>query len=96
MYKLFMIPIVGLVLISGFVTTSIASHHYHSCSYMGDTSAMDSNQDGLITFDEFSAPHMEKYKHVFELLDKDNDEVINEDEMNEFMKVHGYDKNLES
>jgi Ca2+-binding EF-hand superfamily protein len=80
----------------GTLTNSIAGHHYHGCSHMGEMSAMDSNQDGLITFDEFSAPHMEKYKRVFEMLDKDDDEVINEDEMNEFMKVHGYDKNLES
>ena len=62
---------------------------------MGDMSAMDTNEAGLITFDEFSAPHMTKYKRVFELLDKDGDEVINVDETNEFMEVHGYDRNRE-
>ena len=96
MRKLFIIPITGLMLFAGFLNSSIAGHHYHGCNYMGDMSAMDSNQDGLITFDEFSAPHMEKYKRAFDMIDADNDEMINEDEMNEFMKIHGYDKNLES
>ena len=62
---------------------------------MGDMNAMDSNQDGLITFDEFSSPHMEKYKRAFEMLDTDNDEVINEAEMNEFLKMRNFDKYLE-
>ncbi len=95
MKKLFIIAIAGLMFFCGSLTNSIAGHYHHGCGHMGDMSAMDSNQDGLITFDEFSAPHMKKYKRVFELLDKDGDEVINEDEMNEFMEVHGYDKNIE-
>ena len=94
--KLMIIPLFGLLIFTGLINSSIAGHHYHGCSYMGDISAMDSNEDGLITFDEFSAPHMEKYKRVFDLLDADSNEVISEEEVDEFNKIHGFDKNLES
>ena len=96
MRRLIIISTVGIMLFAGLLNSSIAGHHYHGCSYMGDMSAMDSNQDGLITFDEFSAPHMEKYKRAFDMLDADNDEVISKEEMDDFNKIHGFDKNLES
>jgi hypothetical protein len=96
MRKLFIIPITGLMLFAGFLNSSIAGYHYHGCNYMGDMSAMDSNQDGLITSYEFSAHHMEKYKRGFDIVDTYNDDMINEEEMNELLKVNGYDKNLES
>jgi Ca2+-binding EF-hand superfamily protein len=72
------------------ITSSLAGHHYHGCHNMTDMTEMDTNQDGLITFDEFSAPHMEKYRSAFRMLDTDNDEVINQDEWDEFLKVHGF------
>jgi hypothetical protein len=43
---------------------------------MRNISDMDANQDGTLTFDEFSESHMNKLKRNFKMLDADNDELI--------------------
>ena len=85
-----------VMLIAGLATGSMAGHHYHGCSMnMSELSEIDSNQDGTITFDEFSASQTEKLKIGFKMLDANNDEVINEQEWNEFLEVHGFVKRSE-
>jgi hypothetical protein len=47
----------AVILIAGFVSTSFAGHGYHGCSMkMSEMSEIDSNDDGVISFEEFSAP----------------------------------------
>ena len=58
---------------------------------MRGISDMDANQDGLVTFEEFSEPHLDKLKAKFKMLDVDNDEQIDEDEWKQFLKWHGLD-----
>jgi hypothetical protein len=80
------------MLVAGLTTNLTAGHHYHGhgCGYgMRNISDMDANQDGTLTFDEFSESHMNKLKRNFKMLDADNDELIDDNEWNQFLKWHG-------
>ena len=81
-----------VMLVTGLATNLIAGHHYygHGCGYGKQGVAdMDANQDGSITFDEFSEPHMNKLRAKFKMLDMDNNELIDENEWKQFLKWHG-------
>ena len=90
MKKIVIVFLAVFFLFAALISGSMAGHYHHGCGDMSNMSDMDSNQDGQITFDEFSAPHMEKYKSAFKMLDTNNDEVISKEEWDEFLKVHGY------
>ena len=62
---------------------------------MSEMSEIDSNNDGEITFDEFSAPTTEKLKGSFKMLDTNDDDVISKEEWDEFLRVHGFEKKSE-
>ena len=70
-----------------------AGHHYHGCGYGGgmswDMSDRDSNGDGVLSFDEFSAPQQESMRSGFDMIDSDKDGSISGDEWNTFLQVHG-------
>ena len=97
MYKLLLNTLFAIVLIAGLASGSSAGHYYHgSGMQMSEMSEIDSNEDGMITFDEFSAPSVERLKSGFDMLDSDNDKKISEEEWEEFLRVHGFEKKLES
>jgi hypothetical protein len=97
MKLLVLVSLAALVLIAGPVNWSLAGHGYHGYGMsMSDISEMDGNQDGLITFEEFSAPHNENLKSAFKMLDANNDEVISKEEWEEFLKIHGVDTKSKS
>jgi Ca2+-binding EF-hand superfamily protein len=96
MKKLLIVLSVGLMLVAGSISTSIAGHHYHGCGGMRDMTEMDKNEDGEITLEEFSARQMEKQKNAFDMLDMDNNGVIDSTEYDKFMEVHGYDMSSKS
>ncbi|MGD9259299.1 MAG: hypothetical protein PVG44_02580 [Desulfobacterales bacterium] len=97
MKLLVLVSLAALVLIAGPVNWSLAGHGYHGYGMsMSDISEMDGNQDGLITFEEFSAPHNKNLKSAFKMLDANNDEVISKEEWEEFLKIHGVDTKSES
>ena len=86
------ISFAALILVAGLVSGSIAGYSYHGYGMkMGDMSKIDGNDDSKITFEEFSASHMDRLRSAFNMLDTDNDGVISEAEYNEFLKVHGYE-----
>ena len=96
MRRLFIAPLFAVLLIGGLVGGSIAGHNYHGHGMrMNEMSEIDSNADGTITFDEFSAPTDEKLKSGFRMLDTNSDEKISSEEWDEFLKVHGLEKNSE-
>ena len=97
MKKTLGVSIIAILLTAGFVSFSLAGYGYHG-SYMGmgDMAKLDGNGDSQITFDEFSAPTIDRLKSAFKMLDTDNDEVISKAEYDEFMKVHGYGDSLDS
>ena len=87
-------------ILSVFVITglSFAGHHYHGCSgmMMKDLSSMDTDNDGSLSMDEFTEPHMGKYRSWFNMLDTNDDGFLSQDEWNEFRKAHGFGEKLES
>lgn len=80
----------AFLLSAGFFSSLTAGHHYHGCGYMTDMSKIDTNKDGMLTFDEFSATETERLKSAYRMLDTNKDEVISKEEWNEFLKVHGF------
>jgi Ca2+-binding EF-hand superfamily protein len=91
MKKIVIILFASLILFAGSFSTSIAGHHYHGCGGMRDMTEMDSNEDGEITLEEFSARQMKMQKNAFEMLDTNSDGVIDSTERDNFLEMHGYD-----
>ena len=97
MKKLLFIAIASIIAATGMVGISIAGHHYHGYSHgyhgygmgMSNMSDLDADQNGTITFDEFSASQMDRLQSAFKMLDTNKDDVIDKDEWNAFLKVHG-------
>ena len=96
MKKLAIIGVLSIMVAAGFVSGSMAGHHYNGCGYMREMSELDSNEDGLITFDEYSAPYIEKHRSAFKMLDTNNDDLIDNDEWDKFLEMHGYDESSKS
>ena len=97
MNRIFIAPLFAIMLIAGLESESIAGHNYHGYNMkMSEMSEIDSNNDGEITFDEFSATSTEKLKSGFEMLDTNSDEVISKKEWDEFLRDHGFEKKSES
>ena len=96
MIRIFVAPLFAIIMVAVLVGGSIAGHNYHGYNIkMSEMSEVDSNNDGEITFDEFSAPTTEKLKSGFKMLDTNDDEVISKEEWKEFLRVHGMDKQTE-
>ncbi len=97
MTRIFIAPLFGIMLIAGIVSGSMAGHNYHGYGMqMTEMSAIDGNDDGMITFEELSAPSVERLKSGFDMLDSDNDGKINKEEWDEYLRVHGFDVGSES
>ena len=92
MKRIVIISFAALMLIAGLVSGTMAGYGYHGHGMgMGDMAKLDSDEDSKITFDEFSASHLDRLRSAFNMLDTDNDGFISEMEYNEFLKVHGYE-----
>ena len=97
MRKLLSFLLFAIVMIAGLASGSMAGHSYHGYGMqMSEMSVTDGNDDGVITFDEFSAPTVDRLKSGFDMLDSDNDGKINKNEWDEYLKVHGFDLGSES
>lgn len=71
---------------------SIAGHHYggHGCMTKNwDMTALDTDNDGVLTFDEFSAPNVKKWRSGFEMIDTNGDTEVSVDEWDAFLGMHG-------
>ena len=92
MKSMIVISFAALMLIAGLVSGTMAGYGYHGHGMnMSDMSKMDGNDDSKITFDEFSASHLERLRSAFNMLDTDKDGFISKNEYDAFLKVHGYD-----
>jgi hypothetical protein len=97
MTKILFALIASFFILVTFVNGTIAGHNYHGYGMkISEMSDIDRNGDGVITFDEFSAPTVDKLKSGFRMLDTNSDEKISENEWDEFLKVHGFEKRADS
>ena len=87
------IALASIIAAAGMFGISIAGHNYHGYHGYGmgmsNMSDLDADQNGTITFEEFSARQMDRLNSAFKMLDTNNDNVIDKDEWNAFLKVHG-------
>jgi hypothetical protein len=84
----------GLALFIGAVQSVHAGHH--GCSmFSANLSDMDINNDGTVSFEEYTAFHSEQLRWSFNALDTDNDDSISASEWDAFLRMHGIGKGYE-
>ena len=81
----------AIALFLGAVINAQAGYH-GSTMFSPDISDMDTNNDGMVSFEEYSALHSEKLRWGFNALDTDNDGSISASEWEIFLKMHGVGK----
>jgi hypothetical protein len=76
-----------------FTPIALAGHHYHgghgSMVPSWDMMALDENQDGTLSFDEYSESQRKKLRAGFDMIDDNNDGLIDDGEWNMFLEAHG-------
>jgi hypothetical protein len=75
---------------------AFAGHHYHGKNYMmpsWDMNEMDGDRDGKLTFDEFSRTRLEQLRTGYNMIDTNNDGLVDANEWNDFLNVHGVKTN---
>ena len=89
------LTLLSLIFALIFSPLALAGHHYHGRDYKmpsWDMTDLDSDNDGLLSFEEFGASHMDKLRTGFNMIDTDKDGVIGESEWDDFLRVHGMEK----
>mgnify|MGYP001552969166 FL=1 len=85
----------GLVVLALMISVPLAfaGHHYHGygkhMDMSWDMTEKDTDSDGTLSFEEFSASQMEMLRAGFDMIDTNKDGKISADEWNTFLKVHG-------
>ncbi|MBW2432690.1 MAG: EF-hand domain-containing protein [Deltaproteobacteria bacterium] len=85
----------AIALLIGAALTANAGHHGHSM-FGANLSEMDGNNDGMVSYEEYSAYHSERLRWSFNALDTDNDGSLSESEWETFLKMHGVGKDADS
>jgi hypothetical protein len=80
--------------ISALALPSLAlAGNYHGTKAHGmgnwDMTVLDTNKDGVLTFEEYSAPNVEKWRSGFKMIDTSGDGRISAEEWRAFLDVHG-------
>ncbi len=88
------VTMASLIVSIFFLTVTIVSagsyQHGHGCGMSSwDMTKMDENQDGVLSFDEFSAPQQQRLKAGYDMIDTDKDGLVSPDEWDAFRAVHG-------
>ena len=71
---------------------ALAAHYCHGhgdMTMVWDMSALDTDNDGVLSFDEFIAPNLEKWRSGFGMIDTNGDGEVGAHEWDEFLGVHG-------
>ena len=88
---------IGLTLVLAIAALTLpfiafAGHHYGGHGNMNmvwDMTALDKDSDGVLTFEEFIAPNVEKWRSGFGMIDTNGDGEVGVDEWDAFLDVHG-------
>lgn len=71
---------------------TLAGHHYGGhgdMSMVWDMTRLDTDSNGMLTFEEFTAPNVEKWRSGFDMIDTNGDGEVGVDEWDAFTEVHG-------
>ena len=89
---LMVVPTSAIFLAIALFLGAVINAHAGPHGYMmfnSDISNMDTNNDGMVSFEEYSALHSDKLRWGFKALDTDNDGSISANEWETFIKMHG-------
>ena len=83
-----------ITLLSALLITSIsfAGYHYDDHGWMMSTWAMtemDSNQDKMLSLEEYSDSYQKSLSESFNMIDTNQDGMIDEGEWTKILEVHG-------
>jgi len=70
---------------------TLAGHHYGGhgdMSMVWDMTTLDTDSNGMLTFEEFTAPNVEKWRSGFDMIDTNGDGEVGVDEWGAFTEVH--------
>ncbi|MBR9986717.1 MAG: hypothetical protein KFF68_12480 [Desulfosarcina sp.] len=71
---------------------AFAGYHYGGHGNMNmvwDMTVLDTDSDGVLTFDEFISPNVDKWRSGFDMIDTNGDGKVEVDEWSAFTEVHG-------
>ena len=71
---------------------TLAGHHYGGHGDMNmvwDMTTLDTDSNEILTFEEFTAPNVAKWRSGFDMIDTNGDGEVGVDEWNAFTEVHG-------
>ena len=71
---------------------TLAGHHYGGhgdMSMVWDMTTLDTDSDGVLTFEEFISPNVQKWRSGFDMIDTNGDGEVGVDEWDAFTEVHG-------
>jgi hypothetical protein len=87
--------VLALTVILGFLFGCAKKQKFHQTelpdpkSYQAHFHEIDSNSDGLVTWEEFKDYFPQAEPRVFEILDRNEDKVVDHDEWHQFEEAHG-------
>ena len=84
----FIMTLISAILIA---SISFAGYHYnHGCMMSTwDMTEMDTNQDSMLSFEEYSDSHQESLSESFNIIDTNQDGVVDKDEWTKIREIHG-------
>jgi len=84
----FIVTLISAILIA---SVSFAGYHYnHGCMMSTwDMTEMDTNQDSMLSFEEYSDSHQESLSESFNIIDTNQDGVVDKDEWTKIREIHG-------
>lgn len=95
--KTYAVTLIGLILALTIPTVTLASHHGgghgYGCGKMNwDMSELDTDNDGVLTFEEYSSPNAKKWRSGFDMIDTNGDGEVDGDEWKTFLDMHNMNK----
>jgi hypothetical protein len=71
---------------------SMAGYHHGSCGMMKQTwdmDELDADMNGMLSFEEYLEPHMERFRGSFKMIDTDQDGAISDAKWQALGRAHG-------